>query len=757
MTFSPKLKTNNHSSRQSGQFLLFVVILFFTGYASGQPFYSPAKLRIQIAQEHSYERKVVLYFNLLDAFRRRQLDSSRAVCNEIIALSRQKQDHATEAKAMLFGAQAAIFMGKVTTAKYEIEAAKVICEHSGNQSMIGFHQVLSGLLLQNEGKNEDALKLYNKGLLLMENTRDTAVLLASLTQVGRYYFVTSDFPKFLEYILRIKDMAEKARRPIDISNAFQLLSLLEIMQQPMDTARFFAYSNQCLAVSKNNGLVMDEAEIYTRFSALYKIYEKYDIALEYGHKAADIMSRTGAQPRYASLVSGVGYVYLIMGKPEEAIPYFERSLSIVEKTEISFDLIISYRGLGRALFEAGINQKGLDFLLKALELAIKYNYKDLKQNLLCDIAEAYRILQKFDHAYDYANKCHLLKDSLYSIEKDKKLDELRLRNEYQRREDILLFEKQLGEKALQNQRLLSEKQTIDLKVLGLENILQLDLIRKKDDSISRQQMGILLEKADMQLQLKQKEKIRTEDARRRNLVIVSLSGLLLLAMLLLLLFRNRQQINNQLTELQHGREIEKIRNEIAQDIHDEVGSGLTKISLGARVATMLPATGKEELTEKLLQISSEATNIAAQLSDIIFAISPRYDTFSEVCAYFREQGTKFLEDSRIEPEFNFMTPRRDPKVSPQVKRQLFMIYREALHNILKHANGQKVTITFFTREHDKYELKIVDDGIGFDLNHVRHFGNGLAGIRIRAANINANAEISAVPGRGTTILISGRL
>lgn len=219
-----------------------------------------------------------------------------------------------------------------------------------------------------------------------------------------------------------------------------------------------------------------------------------------------------------------------------------------------------------------------------------------------------------------------------------------------------------------------------------------------------------------------------------------------------------QRLRLRLADLERERALENLRLDIAQDIHDEVGSALTKISLSAQFAAMLPELTAPDFREKLRQIGAEARNVALQLGEIVFAINPRYDRFGEVQAYFREKGREFLEEAQISSRFDLPPAPGNPAVPPHVKRQLYMLYRECLNNIVKHAGAQSVGITFRLDENERnYLLEIRDDGKGFDPENTRRFGSGLKGMHTRAEKIGAVLEIETAPGKGTLVRVRGEL
>jgi len=210
-------------------------------------------------------------------------------------------------------------------------------------------------------------------------------------------------------------------------------------------------------------------------------------------------------------------------------------------------------------------------------------------------------------------------------------------------------------------------------------------------------------------------------------------------------------------KLEKALEAERLRNRIAQDIHDEIGATLTQISLTTQVAKHQPGLMVPDLKDYLSKIGQAARHANNQFREIIFAINPDFDRFKNMQAYFREIAYDFWSESTIEPTFNFDESESDPIVSPAVKQQLLYIFRESQNNIAKHADANHVSITFRLSTPNCYFLEVQDDGNGFVVDETRVFSNGLSGMKKRADRIEAAITIFSAPDEGTTLRIEGCL
>ncbi len=189
-----------------------------------------------------------------------------------------------------------------------------------------------------------------------------------------------------------------------------------------------------------------------------------------------------------------------------------------------------------------------------------------------------------------------------------------------------------------------------------------------------------------------------------------------------------------------------------------MGGRLTKISLAAQVAARLSDLDAAELHRQQAQLGADARVAAAGLREIIFAINPDYDRSSEMQAYFRETAREFWRGTDVAVHFDFSeSPVPDLAVPPDIKRQLLLLFKEALNNAAKHSEATEVTVTFQISSDRHFVLQVRDNGNGFDPAHINNHSQGLSGMRKRAEQIGAVLQITSIPGEGTTVRVEGRM
>lgn len=232
--------------------------------------------------------------------------------------------------------------------------------------------------------------------------------------------------------------------------------------------------------------------------------------------------------------------------------------------------------------------------------------------------------------------------------------------------------------------------------------------------------------------------------------------IILLIFGLLMFFLLRYRYRFRIASLERIRDHELLRNKIAQDIHDEVGASLTKISLSAQLTARLPQLSANDVKYRLTKLGEDAMKASAQLREIVFSINPEFDRFEELQAYLKEQANLFWDDHSISVHYFFPKNGPNNNVSPDVKRQIILIFREIQTNIAKYAKASQIKISFYESEHDFFILEVEDNGIGFDINSIPTYSHGLSGMKRRAESIGAVVEIQSDLGKGSKIYLKGK-
>lgn len=201
-------------------------------------------------------------------------------------------------------------------------------------------------------------------------------------------------------------------------------------------------------------------------------------------------------------------------------------------------------------------------------------------------------------------------------------------------------------------------------------------------------------------------------------------------------------------------QLEQLRNRLSRDLHDDIGSTLSSISILSSVARRKAEAGDEAgAAASLSGISEQTQRLMRNMSDIVWSVDPERDTLQELLARMREFGAAVLEPKDVRFRFN-SSGDLHATIPPLVKSDLYLIFKEALNNAAKHAQATEVDVTF-THEKNRLRMTIADNGIGIEAAPASDGGgNGLRNMHARAKEMNAELTITSRPGQGATITLS---
>lgn len=206
------------------------------------------------------------------------------------------------------------------------------------------------------------------------------------------------------------------------------------------------------------------------------------------------------------------------------------------------------------------------------------------------------------------------------------------------------------------------------------------------------------------------------------------------------LFQNYAAQKNALYEtekqiaLKNG-QIANIRKEFAQDLHDEIGSTVAKLSL----ETYFLKQKESVKSEGLEGIQNNLTYLANQIKEMVWLFQEEKTSFTELQAHIRTYAHDYLNNFPIELHLSMPDAQQNPEISLEIKRHLLAIVKEVLANIIKHSMADKVTISCEINEEKMLRLLIKDNGIGL-ANGPNANGHGLRNIQQRAHKINAQVS-----------------
>ncbi len=198
--------------------------------------------------------------------------------------------------------------------------------------------------------------------------------------------------------------------------------------------------------------------------------------------------------------------------------------------------------------------------------------------------------------------------------------------------------------------------------------------------------------------------------------------------------------------------MEKIRRQVATDLHDDVGSGLAQVAILSEVAKREASPDGQKL---MSEVADLARSMRESMGDIVWAVDPRHDKLTDLVARMKQAAYNLIEANGLRVEWHIIDAGELARINlgPDVRRHLLLIFKEALTNVARHARATQVRVEILASGRNLH-LTVKDNGRGFDQNTTSNgHGRGLHGLRERASELGAELIIDSPAGAGTVVTL----
>lgn len=200
---------------------------------------------------------------------------------------------------------------------------------------------------------------------------------------------------------------------------------------------------------------------------------------------------------------------------------------------------------------------------------------------------------------------------------------------------------------------------------------------------------------------------------------------------------------------------ERLRSMIATDLHDDIGATLSSISIYSETIKQQTVTHLPHLSPMLDKMGETSREMVGNMSDIVWAINPKNDSFEKMVGRMQNLAAELCAATNIELHFMADETLTGLQLNMVKRRNIYLIFKEALNNALKYSSGKNLEIRL-TREGSGLILSVKDDGTGFNETLVaanKPGGNGLKNMRQRAQEIEGSLTIESAPDKGTEVIL----
>ncbi|MBA4853474.1 tetratricopeptide repeat protein [Emticicia sp. BO119] len=525
----------------------------------------------------------------------------------------------------------------------------------------------------------------------------------------------------LSYFIKCKEVIEKYKLPKKTyQNALNNISVAYGALGDREQAT--KYAMELIDFQEKNNIRPYKSSPYDRIANNLQHYKKYDEAMKYYQKALQIEKENNNKIYIAIAENSIGNLYEMLKKPKEAINCFLRGLKMAEEADYALLQTDFLTNLGRIYFSQNDFVKAESYLKKSEKMI-----KELDATASLKI-----VYHNLGDLYSKQNK-NVLAEKYYlkSLELAKELKDIYML--YSINENISAFyaDTKNYQKAYEHKLAAEIAKDSTFKVETANNTEELQT--KYETKQKEQEIALLNEKnAKASLQ-------------NKGIIIGSFLLLLLIGVFTIFVL-NR----NKLRRLQ---EAEKLRNRIASDLHDEIGSTLSSILLISGMAKNQTSVVTNDKNNKMFtKIHSDSQHVLESVDEIIWSVNPVNDSLQGILLRLREFAFPLAESKNIAFDFKIDEGIESLSLPMEIRRNLYLIIKEAINNLIKYSDATQASVHFIKNKKD-LSITVKDNGMGFDtlLNTSR---NGLKNMKLRAAEIGAKIDISSSSTAGSSITLN---
>lgn len=613
---------------------------------------------------------------------------------------------------------------------------------------LGHHQL--GQYYRDKTKFNQAISSFLHASLYYEKIHNINYQALTYNDIGFIYERQGDYETAVTYNLRAIPLFERLKNIKELANSKGNLGVVYYRMNKKETAIQLFKESAALReeIKDSKGLAAIYGNLATAYGGI-----SLDSAIHYQFLALGQATRTGVKANIAQANTNAAMLLARQKKFKEALEYEEEAIRLY--TEMGDRTKIANRHISTALVNKALGDSlKTEFHFQQAEgIARELRIKPILQNLYQQKFLFYREYNNFQSALLNHELYQQYKDSIlnektltniaelqtkYETEKkdfeisrltaDQKLKQLTIRNQ-----EISLKSAQLEKEQNRNQiRLLEQEQKLTASLNAQQ---QADLERKAKESVLQHE---LLEKENQLAE----SRINREKW-LRNFLLGGLFTLLLFAWFLFNRYQLRQQILAQEKML-------TVRNAISKDLHDEVGSTLTSINVLSKAGQLSVNKEPEVTRELLVRINDQSKAVQQNISDIVWSIRPDTAKVEFLVSRIREFAALTLEPENISVQINADEGILQGTLDEFRKKEILLILKEAINNIVRHAHASRVEINC-RQDSNSLRFTVMDDGLW--KNNSYSTGTGMASMKERAAKMNGSVQIEHLT-TGTRIGLS---
>jgi len=547
----------------------------------------------------------------------------------------------------------------------------------------------------------EASKNYEEALKIIKQTNDTKGYAVVLNNIATIHIRKAEYDDALNNLFEALKAEEKLDNQNGIAQAYNNIGVVYYYLQDFDKTTF--YLTRALKIQEELGNFDGLINGYNNVGAILDYQKKYNEAIVSYKKGLEISKKINDKKMEAIQLSNIALAYSNKKDFTKAEAFFEQSIAIKITIKDDNGLAASYASFGESLAAQKQYARAKSILNKGLIITKEKGIKQAEKQIYASLSEIAEQQNDYKRANTYLREYLTIKDSILNENNSKIIAEVETKYETEKKENEILQQRALiAEKELE----VKQKNYIIFGSLGLAIVLGL--------------LGYLVYS---QQRLKNRQLQKESD------------------------------LKTALARIETQNKLQEERLRISRDLHDNIGSQLTFIISSIDNLKYGFKDMGDQLTNKLVGISSFTTQTIYELRDTIWAMNKTQITFEDL----QSRITNFINNAKIasaNTKYSFKIDKdvnQDYTFTSVQGMNIYRIIQEAVNNSLKYAKASKIEV-FIKQQENRLIVTICDNGIGYNKDKIE-FGNGLNNMVKRTRDIKGLIKTITEEGKGTTISI----
>lgn len=715
-----------------------------------------------IAQSALGNQDSAFVFNLIakaDAFfSNSQYDSALQYCSNAEEFCRQKNYKKGIAYSLIKKAEILIDKEDLDKVENISERIHALGQQMNDSLVLAISTMQLAQCRMYGNKFDEAIKLFEKCTGSYFSRHPSKYGALAYNDFGYTWGQKSEYQKQADCLLNAMRIYDQLKDPPVGEIAVTLGNLSTVYYSLNDRAKAISYSLKAIPYREKAEDISGLAISCCNLSQMY-IGVDMNESVKYQELCVKYSAQTGDEARILHSYITSSLIANNQKDNRKAFDFELKAINLLEKNKKD-DRMLSRRYIAAGILSNELKEDSattIGYYNKALALSKEINRKDNIRDVYNYLAGFYKAHNNYNEAYK-AYRTHILyRDSIINDKTKTSIAELETKYQTEKKDKEIInlnAERRIKELQIEKQKALlagnlleAQKKENEIQLLSSAKELQELRIKQQDEQLEKQ---LLLAKTnEQQLQLAAAEKqlqVRKlkESETTRNFI---LAGVAVLALLSYFLF-NRYQLKR---KIQQQEALLAVRENIAKDLHDEIGSTLTSIKILSEVSGKNLHKDQEKTSGFIQKITEQSSAAQQGISDIVWAVNPENDKLETMVIRMREYVAQTLESKNISTSISIDERILSNTLDMKQRRDFFLIYREAVNNIAKYAEATSVSVDIIKKD-NHLQLAITDNGKGFDTGSITS-SNGLRNMQSRAAALKGSLQINSMPGNGTSVVL----